>query len=371
MTIKEVASCIEEIAPLAYAEDFDNVGLLVGDYRTEVNEILVTLDTLEETVDEAIAKGCNLIVSFHPIIFSGLKKLNGNSYVERVVLKAIKNDIAIYATHTALDNSRKGVSAKMCEVLGLQNTAILVPKKKVIHKLTTYVPAAYLEQLKTALFNAGAGDIGNYENCSFSSEGISTHKGNAESNPTVGKKGELFTEKEVALSVTYESKNDRSVLNALQEHHPYEEVAYDVVVTENIHQHIGMGMIGELSSPMSEKDFLQFVKTTMKTDCVRHSAHIGKMIRKVAVLGGSGSFAIGNAMSAGADAYISADFKYHDFFKAEGRILLTDVGHYESEQFTKNLLVEYLTKKITNFAPAFKASKIILSEKSTNPIYYL
>jgi len=371
MTIRQVANYIEEIAPLAYAEDFDNVGLLVGNYHTKVNGILITLDTLEETVDEAIAKGCNLIVSFHPIIFSGLKKLNGNSYVERVVLKAIQNDVAIYATHTALDNSKEGVSAKMCEVLGIQNPQILVPKKRIIHKLTTHVPEENAEELKNRLFAAGAGNIGNYSNCSFSSEGISTHKGNEHSNPVVGERGVLFSEKEIELSVAYESKNEQTILNALKQFHPYEEIAYDVVVTENVHQNIGMGMIGEFSEPMHEKDFLLFVKETMKTDCVRHSAYTGKSIKKVAVLGGSGSFAISSAISCGADAYISADFKYHDFFKAEERILLTDVGHYESEQFTKNLLVEYLTKKITNFAPALPGGKVILSEKSTNPIYYL
>lgn len=259
MTIKDVTNFLEEIAPLNQAEDFDNVGLLIGEDTTKVSGVLVTLDTLEETIDEAISKNCNLVVSFHPIIFSGLKKINGNTYVERVVLKAIQNNIAIYATHTALDNSKVGVSAKMCEVLGLTNQKILIPK---------------------------------------------------------------------------EDKNT------------------------------GMGMIGELQEPMSENDFLNYTKMIFNTECIRHSNTIGKSIQKVAVLGGSGSFAIENALIKKADAYISADFKYHDFFKAEEKILLIDVGHYESEQFTKNLLVEYLTKKFTSFA-------VILSEKSTNPIYYL
>ncbi len=262
MKIQNVTNYLEELAPLSYAENFDNVGLLVGDYTTEVNGVLVTLDSLEETVDEAIAKNCNLIISFHPIIFSGLKKLNGNTYVERVVLKAIKNNIAIYAMHTALDNKKNGVSGKICEILGLKNTEILIPKSNI-----------------------------------------------------------------------------------------------------NTQETIGMGMIGELEVEMNEAAFLRFVKATMKTECIRHSELLGKSVKKVAVLGGSGSFAIENAIALNADAYISSDFKYHDFFKAEKQILLADIGHYESEQFTKNLLVEYLTKKFTNFA-------IILSEKSTNPIYY-
>ena len=364
MIIRNITNYIEEIAPLDFAEDFDNVGLLVGQYTTKVSGVLVTLDTLEETVDEAIAKNCNLIVSFHPIIFGGLKKINGNSYVERVVLKAIKNDIAIYATHTALDNSKNGVSAKMCEILGLINNKILIPKKGIIKKLTTYVPLNNAKALRTALFDAGAGNIGNYDNCSFNVYGDGTYKGNEHSKPILGEKGKLHTEKETKISIVYESKDESKILKSLQVNHPYEEVAYEIVSTENIHQNIGMGMIGELSSEMDEKEFLLFLKKTMQTDCVRHSNFINKKIKKVAVLGGSGSFAISNAKRAGADAYVSADFKYHEFFKAENSILLADIGHYESEQFTKNLLVDYLTKKFSNFA-------VILSEKSTNPIYYI
>lgn len=364
MTIRDVTKAIEEIAPLNYAEDFDNVGLLVGNYQTTVKGVLVTLDTLEETVEEAIANNCNLIVSFHPIIFSGLKKLNGNNYVERAVLKAIKNDISIYATHTALDNSNVGVSARMCEVLGLQNFKVLAPKKGIIKKLTTYVPSSEAKALREKLFEAGAGNIGNYDECSFNFDGVGTYKGNEASNPTLGEKGSQHQEKETCVQVIFESKNEAAVISALLENHSYEEVAYEIIATENIHQNIGMGMIGEFSEAMEENEFLNHVKTTFKTGCVRHSAKLEKPVKRVAVLGGSGSFAISNALRNKADAYISADFKYHDFFKAEGKILLADVGHYESEQFTKNLLVEHLTKKFTSFA-------VILSEKSTNPIYYL
>lgn len=364
MTIKNITNYIEELAPLKYAEDFDNVGLLIGNYKTEVTGVLVTLDTLEETVEEAITKNCNLIVSFHPIIFGGLKKINGNNYVERVVLKAIQNNIAIYATHTALDNSKNGVSAKMCEVLGLINTTILIPKKGIIKKLTTYVPIDEASTLKSILFKAGAGSLGNYDSCSFDVRGNSSFRGNEDSNPTYGKKGALTKREETKISVVFESKNESAILKALKENHEYEEVAYEIVTTENVYQNIGMGMIGELETEMDEKDFLIYLKKTMQTDCVRHSALINKKIKKVAVLGGSGSFAISNAKKAGADAYISADFKYHEFFKAENSILLADIGHYESEQFTKNLLVDYLTKKFSNFA-------VILSEKSTNPIYYI
>ncbi|CAL2055683.1 Nif3-like dinuclear metal center hexameric protein [Tenacibaculum sp. 190524A05c] len=364
MTIRDITNHIEEIAPLSYAEDFDNVGLLVGNYKTEVTGVLVTLDTLEEVVDEAIENNCNLIVSFHPIIFGGLKKLNGNNYVERAVLKAIKNDIAIYATHTALDNSNVGVSAKMCEVLQLQNTKTLIPKKGNIKKLTTYVPFRDANNLREKLFEAGAGNIGNYDNCSFNVEGKGSYRGNEHSNPTVGKKGELQYEEETCITVTFESHLEGKILGQLFQNHPYEEVAYEVITLNNKQQNVGMGMIGEFEEAIDENEFLKLVKSTFKTGCVRHSRLIGKSVKKVAVLGGAGSFAISNAIREKADAYISADFKYHEFYKAENRILLADVGHYESEQFTKNLLVDHLTKKFTNFA-------IRLSEKRTNPIYYI
>lgn len=364
MIIKDITDYLEELAPLDYAEDFDNVGLLIGNYSDSVTGVLVTLDTLEKTVEEAITKKCNLIVSFHPIIFGGIKKLNGNSYVERVVLKAIQNDIAIYATHTALDNSKNGVSAKISEVLGLKNNKILLPKKGILKKLTTFVPIENAEKLRNALFNAGAGNIGNYDRCSFNIDGEGTYRGNQNSNPTIGEKGENHTENETQISVIYESKNEAIILASLQKNHPYEEISYHLLTTENVHQNIGMGMIGDLPTEMEENEFLLFLKEKMKTACIRHSNLINKKIKKVALLGGSGSFAISDAIKAGADAYVSADFKYHEFFKAENKIILADIGHYESEQFTKNLLVDYLTKKFSNFA-------IVLSEESTNPIYYI
>ncbi|RPD98233.1 Nif3-like dinuclear metal center hexameric protein [Aureibaculum marinum] len=364
MTIKDITTYLEEIAPLQYVEDFDNVGLLIGNYSTEVTGVLVTLDTLETVVDEAIAKNCNLIVSFHPIVFSGLKKINGNTYVERVVLKAIKNDIAIYSMHTALDNSIKGVSAMMAEKLKLTNTKILLPKSGIIKKLITYVPDNAADNVRRALFDAGAGAIGNYNNCSYNMKGLGTYKGNEASNPTIGKKGVLQQEKETYISVIFEKHLQNKVLNALLENHPYEEVAYDIITTDNSHQNIGMGMVGELSEAINEATFLSILKETFHLKAIRHSKLLNKPIKKVALLGGSGSFAINAAKRSNADIYISADFKYHDFYKAENQIVLADIGHYESEQFTKNLLVDYLTKKFRNFA-------IVLSETNTNPINYI
>jgi len=363
MKVKEVIQILDDFAPLSYAEGFDNTGLLVGDTNASVSGILVTLDTLEEVVDEAIKNNCNLIVSFHPIIFSGLKKLTGKTYVERVVQKAIKNDINIFAIHTALDNAWNGVNAMICEKLNLINRKILIPKEESIKKLLTFVPLKDASKVREALFAAGGGNIGNYTNCSFNVVGKGSFNGNEDSNPTVGKKGETHFEEETQIGITFQKHKETQVLKALFDSHPYEEVAYEVTTLENKNQNLGMGMIGELSSEISEEAFLKFIKKTMKTGCVRHSKLQNKKIKKVAVLGGSGSFAIKAAKSAGADAYITADLKYHDFFTAENNILLCDIGHYESEQYTKELLVSFLTKKISNFA-------IVLSQINTNPISY-
>ncbi|MDT0608425.1 Nif3-like dinuclear metal center hexameric protein [Croceitalea rosinachiae] len=363
MTVKDIAEILEELAPLSYAEDFDNVGILVGSPDQTVDGILVTLDTLENVVDEAIEKKCNLIISFHPIIFKGLKKLTGSNYVERVVMKAIANHITIYSTHTALDNSYQGVNAKICEVLGIKNGKILIPKKKTIKKLTTYVPIREAENLRKKLFEVGAGAVGNYSNCSFSVDGIGTFEANENANPVVGEIGKTRYEKETQLQITYPSDNENIVLKSLFEYHPYDEVAYEIITLENINQHLGMGMVGELEKGMTEHDFLKYLKTKMNTKIVRHSALLKKSIKTVAVLGGSGAFGIKAAINAKADIYITADLKYHEFYQAENKIVIADIGHFETEQFTKNLLVDFLTKKIPNFA-------ITLSESNTNPIKY-
>ncbi len=331
MKIKDITNALEELAPLSYAEDFDNVGLLVGQFDTEVTGVLVTLDTLEAVVEEAIDKKCNLILSFHPIIFSGLKKLNGKNYVERVVIKAVQHNIAIYAIHTALDNSFSGVNAKICDVLGLKNRSILIPQNETLKQLTIDVPNEAKERVSKALIAVGASNIEN---------------------------------RDARLVITFEKHLEKNMTNTLIALHPSEQIHYEITALSKSQERVGMGMIGEFKEAMPEKEFLTFVKTSMQTDCIRHSKKIGKSIKKVAVLGGSGSFAIEKAKNAGADAFVSSDFKYHEFYKAENQLLILDIGHYESEQFTKNLLVDYLTKKFTNFA-------VILSDTHTNPIYYL
>lgn len=364
MKIHELLPILDEMAPLATAEDFDNVGLLVGDRNTEITGILVCHDALESVIDEAISQNCNVVVCFHPIIFSGLKSLTGKNYVERSVIKAIKNDIAIYAVHTALDNDLNGVNKIFSDAIGLINTKILVPKANFICKLITYTIPENVAKLRNSLFEAGAGNIGNYENCSFNSHGIGTYMGNENSDPKIGERFEFVEAEEIKIEVTFETHLQSKILKALFANHVYEEVAYEIYELKNSHQNIGLGMIGELETALSERDFLQMVKDQMQCSGIRHSGFLEKNVKKVAVLGGSGSFAIKNAIAAGADAYLTADLKYHDFYQSENRILLADVGHFESERYTKNYIVDFLRKKITNFA-------IILSEINTNPVKYL
>lgn len=370
MIVQDVINCLENFAPTSYAEDFDNVGLLVGNNQENVTGILVTLDTTEAVIDEAIETNCNLIVSFHPIVFKGLKKIIGKNYVERVVIKAIQNNIAIFAIHTALDNAFHGVNDMICEKLNLKNRQILIPQSGTIKKLTTYAPHAEGSAIREALFAAGAGSIGSYNHCSFNMEGVGTYQGDATTNPTKGEKLKDHSEPETQISVTFPKHLESEILQALFTAHSYEEVAYEVISMDNTNQHIGMGMIGTLEKPMDESAFLKYLKTEMQTNTIRHSGLLNKSIQKIAVLGGSGSFAINHAKRAGADIFITADLKYHDFFQAENSLILADIGHYESEQFTKNLLVAYLTKKITNFAPAFPVGKLILSKTNTNPVKY-
>lgn len=361
--IKDIIECLESWAPSATAEEFDNVGLLVGDAQRPCTGALITLDSLEEVVDEAIAKNCNLIISFHPIIFSGMKRLTGKNYVERTVLKAIENKIAIYAIHTALDNHLEGVNHGIAQKLGLTNCQILLPKKNNLKKLQVYVPQSHIEAVKNTLFDAGAGEIGAYTECAFSFKGTGQYRPSVTAQPTHGTRGELTQVEEVQLQMVFAAHLEPKIIGALLNAHPYEEVAYECYALENSHKHSGMGAIGELPEPVAEKTFLKQLKNDFNAGGLRHSEFCQKPIKKVALLGGSGSFAIGAAIAQKADVYLTADLKYHNFFEAEGQLLLVDIGHYESEQFTKNLIHDYLTKKLPNFA-------FILAATNTNPVNY-
>jgi dinuclear metal center YbgI/SA1388 family protein len=362
-TIKNIIEILDHWAPPAYAEDFDNVGLLVGDAQNECSGVMVSHDCIEQVIDEALDTKCNLIVCFHPIIFSGLKKITGKDYVEKVVLKAIRNNIAIVALHTRLDNHPEGVNKVLADRLGIMDTKVLLPKPSGIKKLSTYVPTNQSEKVLEALHQAGAGAIGNYTECSFTSEGMGQFRGNDKSVPHLGTPLQKSQVNEVQIQVVFESHLKHAIENALLEAHPYEIVAYEMFSLDNTLTSVGMGSIGRLNQPMEENDFLTHIKAKLSLKALRHSPLTGKIIKTVAVLGGSGSFAIPNAKQQKADALITADLKYHQFYQGEKDLLLVDVGHYESEQFTKNLIFDYLTKKMPNFA-------IVLSRTKTNPVNY-
>jgi len=363
MTIKEITDFLESIAPLSYQESYDNSGLIVGDANTEITKALITLDSTEAVVDEAIAKGANLIIAHHPIVFSGLKKLNGKNYVERTILKAIKNDIAIYAIHTNLDNVSNGVNAMIAERLGLVDLTILSPKSNMLSKLVTFIPNENVQQVAEALFVAGAGHIGEYSEASFRQEGMGTFKGSENTHPHIGTAGKVEQVTETRFETIVPNYRVANVVAALKNAHPYEEVAYDVYPIANQYQNVGSGMIGSLVSPMMQNEFLAHVKQSLDTKCVRYTAFEEKKITRVAVCGGSGQFLLPMAKAAGAEAFVTADFKYHEFFDAENKILIADVGHYESEQFTRNLIYRLLSEKFPTFAP-------LISDTNTNPVNY-
>lgn len=363
MQIADITKYLESLAPLSSQESYDNAGLIVGDERTELSNALIALDCTEEIVDEAIQKNCNLIIAHHPIVFKGLKRFNGKNYVERTVIKAIQHNIAIYAIHTNLDHYKLGVNKKIGDLLGVHNPRILSPVNQKLFKLAVFCPKENAEEFKTALFQAGAGQIGNYNECSFDSSGIGTFKAGEGTDPYVGEIGQRHHEEEVKIEVLASTHEMGKIIGAMNAAHPYEEVAYDCYPLLNQNQDEGAGMIGELDTPMDEKAFLKLLKERFQCRIIRHTNLLDKPIKKVAWCGGSGSFLLSAAKAQKADIYITGDFKYHEFFDAENQIIIADIGHFESEQYTIDLLSELLTKNFATFAPC-------LTEINTNPVKY-
>lgn len=362
-TIQDLSDYLETLAPLSYQEAYDNAGLLVGDPQAGVRGVLVSLDCTEAVIAEAIANDCNVVLAHHPIVFKGLKRLTGKNYVERAVILAIKHDVALYAIHTNLDSVRGGVNWKIAERLGLRDVRVLVPKRQVLLKLVAFVPLEATQRVLDALYAAGAGQIGDYKNCSFRTEGTGTFRPTGGANPTVGAVGRDEEVPEHRVEIVLPAPLEGRVLAALRAAHPYEEVAYYLQRLENENQEVGAGAIGVLAQPLTEPDFLAHLKTSMQLSLIRHTALRNRMVEKVAVCGGAGNFLLGDALRQGADAFVTADYKYHEFFDAEGRTIICDIGHYESEVFTKDLLRDELMKKFTNFA-------VKLSETPTNPVNY-
>ena len=364
MKLNEITNILSDLAHPSLQESYDNAGLIVGHPTMDITGILVCLDSTEAVIDEAIRKKCNLIVAHHPIVFKGLKKLNGKNYVERTVIKAIKNDIAIYAIHTNLDNVlENGVNQKISQKLGLTNVQILSKKSGTVVKLTVYVPRDHATVVRQAIFDAGGGHIGDYDQCGYVSEGTGSFRAGEKANPFVGKTGEMHEEPETKIEVVVPTYLQEKVVKAMLSAHPYEEVAFDLHILQNKSLHIGAGLIGDLENPVSVEAFLPALKENLQTEVIRYTTSDVKNINRVAVCGGSGSFLIQDAKRAGADVYITGDVKYHEFFDGEKDLMICDVGHFESEQFTIELLRDFLSEKIPNFA-------VLFTETDTNPVNY-
>jgi dinuclear metal center YbgI/SA1388 family protein len=364
LIVSSVTEYLETLAPRSYQEPYDNAGLITGNPIQKVKGILVSLDCTEEVVDEAISSGCNLIIAHHPIVFKGLKKLTGANYVERTIIKAIRNDIAIYAIHTNLDNVLSGVNAKICEKIGLLRHRVLIPRKDTLSKLVTFIPKEHTDKVLQAMHDAGAGQIGNYKNCSFRVLGTGTFMPDGQAKPFIGTPGTQEYVAEDRVEVILPTHLTGKVVHAMRSAHPYEEVAYYLEAVANENQEVGSGMIGELDVEMEPLEFLRSLKVRMDLTMIRHTKATAGKVKKVAVCGGAGSFLLPAAIQQGADVYISADFKYHEFFDADGKIMIADIGHYESEVFTKELIKDVLIKKFPTFAINF-------SKRVTNPISYI
>ena len=370
MKIKNIISALDKLAPPMLQEDYDNSGLIYGDPEKEVNGVLLCLDITEPIIEEAINNNCQMIISHHPLIFRSIKKFIPDHFTSRILIRAIQEEIAIYSIHTNLDNVRLGVNHMLAEKLELENCKILKPQKGLLKKLVTFCPDIHLSDgsyvpdvVRQALFNAGAGYIGNYDSCSFNIHGEGTFRGLEGTDPFIGTKGELTSQNEIRVEIIFPAYHQRRVLEALLKTHPYEEVAYDIYPLDNVFEGAGAGMIGDLTVPSKETELLTFIKDQLGLPFIEHSAFINKKVSRIAICGGAGSFLIQDAIKAHADVYLTGDLKYHDFFEADGKILLADIGHYESEQFTIDLLYEYLIKIFNNFA--FQKTKL-----KTNPINY-
>lgn len=363
MIVNDIIKVLENYAPPMLQENYDNSGLILGNNLQIVEKVLICVDVTEEVVDEAISKQCNLIISHHPIIFKGLKKINGKNYVERAIIKSIQNQIAIYAIHTNLDNVIYGVNSIFAEKLGLKNIKVLEPKNDFLFKLVTFCPYSHADIVRQSIFEAGAGKIGKYDSCSYNVDGEGTFKALENANPFVGELNKLHTEKEVRIETIFPKYLQNDIINALMNSHPYEEVAYDIYPLVNTFNTIGSGLIGEIE-PIDELDFLKKVKIICENKYIRHSELLKNKINKVAICGGSGSFLIQKAIQENADVILTGDIKYHDFFEADKKIVIADIGHYESEQFVKELINTIINKNFPNFA-------VEISKMDINPIYYL
>lgn len=363
MKVNEICSYLETIAPLSYQESFDNSGLILGHPDNLVSKVLLCLDLSREVMEEAIANDCNLIISHHPLIFKGVTKILTGDPLADILTAAIKNGISVYAIHTNLDNSLEGINGMLMKKIGISSFRVLSPKQGVLAKLATFCPSAYADQVRTALFQAGAGHIGNYDQCSFNVAGKGSFRASESANPFVGEKNQLHFEEEIKLEVIFPLYLQQTMINTLLKNHPYEEVAYDIYALQNNFEKVGSGAVGDLPDYMSEEGFFKRIKEIFQIPYIRHTKFRGQPVKRIAICSGSGSFLMQEVRLTGADVFLSGDLKYHDFFLPGDRFILADIGHYESEQWVKEWLYDVLIEKFPNFA-------VLISEINTNPVNY-
>ena len=361
--ISDIIACIEQMAPLAYQESWDNSGVQVGDVNQEVKAVLLCIDITEATLNEAIERGANLVISHHPLIFKGIKKLTGRNYIERVIIKAIQHDIVLYSAHTNMDKCVGGVNSRIAQKLGLKNIRVLAPEANYLYKIVTYVPQSHIEKVKQAMWSAGAGTIGAYDCCSYASEGNGTFRAHDGCNPFIGEINELHTEPELRLEMVVPKDKSGRVVAAIHLAHPYEEPVIDILPLANDYSQLGLGCVGELENPITETEMLHYIKDKLNIQYIRHTQTSNKLISRVALCGGSGAEFIPNAIREKAGIYITADVKYHDFFNTENQIVIADIGHFESEQCIKEVFYEQLSKNFINFA-------ILMAECDKSPVKY-
>ncbi len=363
MKIEAIVKHLEQMAPPYLKEEYDNVGLHTGTLQQETDGVLITLDVDERIVDEAIELNCGLIITHHPLVFGSLKRITGRTMQERCLIKAIRNDIAIYAIHTNIDNAALGLNHALATLLGVNNPNVLLPGVNKMSKVVTFCPPDHSDRVMAAMSAAGAGHIGNYDMCSFQTEGRGTFRALEGANPYVGELDALHGETELRIEMITPSAIVPHVVEAMKKSHPYEEVAYDVIPLSNPDLTTGSGAFGEISKPIGEEEFIQMVKEKLNVPVVRHTEHLARPINRLGVCGGSGAFLIQHAIDRKLDVLVTADVKYHQFGEASGKILLIDAGHYETEILVTSMIRDEIRKKFPTFA-------CHITKRNTNPIRY-
>jgi dinuclear metal center YbgI/SA1388 family protein len=365
MIVKNLIKHIETWAPPGIAWEKDNVGLQLGSTQSQITNVLLCLEVDSKVVDDAIKKRCNLIISHHPLIFTPLKSITDRDNQSDLIKKIIKNDINVFSAHTNLDFAKDGVSFQLAKKLKLQQIRFLKNLSSNQYKIVVFVPEKFVEKVASAMHIAGGGQIGDYSNCSFRIVGQGTFKGSNSTNPFVGIKGNLEYVREIRLEMIANSFDLPKILSAMKESHPYEEVAYDLYKLNNENVNFGMGAIGVLNQSMTKEEFLFYVSKSLKIKNFRYNSGKKNKIRTVAVCGGSGSDLADEAIKQNADAFITADVKYHKFQDVQNKILLIDAGHYETEIFILDELKRRIQKFLNN-----GNNKVYKYKGSTNPIIF-